>query len=70
MSLPVEALEAEALHLSTVEQVRPPDRIVASLGADKARNEALDQLSASRDTEIESGAVTPVSAPDVRSSRG
>ena len=65
MSLPIEALEAEILRLSTVERARLLDRIVASLGTDKARDEAWDQLAASRDAEIESGAATPVSGPDV-----
>jgi hypothetical protein len=65
MSLPIEALEAEVLRLSTVERARLLDRIVASLGADKARDEAWDQLAASRDAEIESGAATPVSGPEV-----
>jgi hypothetical protein len=65
MSLPIEVLEAEVLRLSTVERARLLDRIVASLGADKARDEAWDQLAASRDAEIESGAATPVSGPEV-----
>jgi hypothetical protein len=65
MSLPIEALEAEVLRLPTVERARLLDRIVASLGADKARDEAWDQLAASRDAEIENGAATPVSGPEV-----
>lgn len=65
MSLPIEALEAEVLRLPTVERARLLDRIVASLGADKARDEAWDQLAASRDAEIESGALAPVSGPEV-----
>ena len=65
MSLPIEALEAEVLRLPTVERARLLDRIVASLGADKARDEAWDQLAASRDAEIEKGAATPVSGPEV-----
>ena len=65
MSLPIEAFEAEILRLSTVERARLLDRIVASLGTDKARDEAWDQLAASRDAEIESGAATPASGPDV-----
>lgn len=64
MSLPIEVLEAEVLRLPTVERARLLDRIVASLGADKARDEAWDQLAAKRDAEIESGAATPVSGPD------
>jgi hypothetical protein len=65
MSLPIEALEAEVLRLPTVERARLLDRIVAGLGADKARDEAWDQLAASRDAEIESGAAKPVPGPEV-----
>ena len=65
MSLPIEALEAEVLRLPTVERARLLDRIVASLGPDKARDEAWDQLAASRDAEIESGAAKPVRGSEV-----
>jgi len=65
ISLPIEALEAEVLRLPTVERARLLDRIVASLDADKVRDEAWDQLAASRDAEIESGAAKPVSGPEV-----
>jgi hypothetical protein len=65
MSLPIEALEAEVLRLPTVERARLLDRIVESRGPDQARDEAWDQLAASRDAEIEKGAATPVSGPEV-----
>jgi len=61
MSLPIEALEAELLRLPSVERARLLDRVVASLDADTARDEAWDRLAAERDSEIESGASTPLS---------
>ena len=64
MSLPIEALEAELLRLPPVERARLLDRVVASLDADRARDEAWDQLAAARDAEIESGASVPVSGPE------
>lgn len=64
MSLPIEALEAELLRLPTVERARLLDRVVASLDADKARDEAWDRLAARRDAEIESGASAPVSGAE------
>ena len=64
MSLSIEILVAEVLRLPTVERARLLDRIVASLSADKARDEAWDQLAANRDTEIEKGAATTVSGPE------
>ena len=64
MSLPIEALEAEVLRLPPVERARLLDRVVASLDADKARDEAWDRLAAIRDAELESGASSPVSGPE------
>ena len=64
MSLPIEALEAELLRLPSVERARLLDRVVASLDADRARDEAWDRLAALRDAEIESGASAPVSGPE------
>jgi Putative addiction module component len=64
MSLPIEALEAELLRLPSVERARLLDRVVASLDADTARDEAWDKLAALRDAEIESGASVPVSGPE------
>ena len=64
MSLPIEALEAELLRLSAVERARLLDRVVASLDADKSRDEAWDSLAATRDAEIASGASIPVSGPE------
>ena len=64
MPLPIEALEAELLRLPSVERARLLDRVVASLDADTARDEAWDRLAAERDTEIESGASTPVNGKE------
>lgn len=64
MSLPIEALEAELLRLPSVERARLLDRVVASLDADAARDAAWDRLAAERDSEIESGASTPVSGQE------
>ena len=64
MSLSVEALEAELLRLPTADRVRLLDRVVASLDADKARDEAWDSLAARRDQEIESGKSVPVSGAE------
>ena len=64
MSLPIEALEAELLRLPSVDRARLLDRVVASLDADRARDEACDQLGAARDAEIESGASAPVPGPE------
>ena len=55
MSLPIDALEAAVLRLPTSERARLLDRLVASLDADKDRDEAWDRLAAARDAEIESG---------------
>jgi hypothetical protein len=64
MSLPIETLEAELLRLPAMERARLLDRVVASLDADKARDEAWDKLAALRDAEIESGTSIPVFGPE------
>ena len=64
MSIPIEVLEAEVLRLPQVERARLLDRVVASLDADKARDEAWERLAAERDAELESGASSPVSGPE------
>ena len=63
MSLPIEALEAEVLRLSRAERTRLLDRVVASLDADQASDEAWDRLAASRDAEIDSGQAVTVPGP-------
>jgi hypothetical protein len=64
VSIPIEVLEAEVLRLPRIERARLLDRVVASLDADKARDEAWDRLAAMRDAELESGASSPVSGPE------
>lgn len=64
MTLPIEALEAQLLSLPSFERARLLDRVVASLDADIARDAAWDRLAAERDTEIESGASTPVNGKE------
>jgi hypothetical protein len=65
MTLPVEALELELLRLPTSVRARLLDRVIASLGADEARDRAWDELAAQRDAEIERGESSPVSGPEV-----
>ena len=64
MSMPIEALEAELLRLPSVERARLLDLVVASLDADKARDDAWVRLAALRDAEIEGGLATPVPGPE------
>lgn len=52
MSITFEALEAEVLHLPTADRSRLLDRVIASLDADKARDDAWDAVAAHRDAEI------------------
>lgn len=61
----IEALAEEVLLLPTDARSRLLDHVVASLDADRARDEAWDALAARRDAEIESGAGTVVSGSEV-----
>ena len=63
MSRPIEALAEEVLHLPTDIRSKLLDRVVASLDADLARDQAWDELAARRDSEIESGTSVVVSGP-------
>ena len=65
MSRPVEALAKEVLQLPTEARSKLLDRVVASLDADRARDQASDALTARRDAELDSGASVAVSAPEV-----
>ncbi len=65
MSRPIEALAEEVLNLPTDARAKLLDRVVASLDADRKRDEAWDAIAASRDAEIESGAVTVISSREV-----
>ena len=66
---PIEALAEEVLHLPTEARSKLLDRVVASLDADRARDQAWDALAARRDAEIESGASVAVSGPCVLAAR-
>jgi hypothetical protein len=61
MPRPIEALAEEVLHLPTEARSKLLDRVVASLDADRSRDEAWDAVAARRDAEIESG--TSVAVP-------
>jgi len=61
MPTTLEALEAEVLRLSPADRARLLDRLIASLDADAARDQAWDRLAARRDAEIENGVEAPVS---------
>lgn len=65
MSRPIEALAEEVLQLSTEARSKLLDRVVASLDADRARDEAWDRLAARRDAEVESGQDTVVKGTEV-----
>jgi hypothetical protein len=65
MSRPIEALAEEVLQLPTEERSKLLDRVVASLDADRERDEAWDALAARRDAEIESGQEAAVPGRDV-----
>jgi len=65
MSRPVEALAEEVLQLPTEARTKLLDRVVASLDADRMRDEAWNALAARRDAEIESGKEVPVPVEDV-----
>lgn len=65
MSRPIEALADEVLKLPSDARAKLLDRVVASLDADRKRDDAWDALAAQRDAEIESGASTTVSGKEV-----
>ena len=65
MSRPLEALAEEVLQLPTEARSRLLDRVVASLDADRKRDEAWDALAVRRDAEIESGQNTLLPGPEV-----
>jgi hypothetical protein len=65
MSRPIEALAEEVLQLPADARSKLLDRVVASLDADRKRDEAWDALAAGRDAEIESGESAVVSGSDV-----
>ena len=65
MSRPIEALAEEVLQLPTEVRSRLLDRVVASLDADRARDQAWDAVAARRDAEIDSGSSASVLGPEV-----
>jgi hypothetical protein len=65
MSRPIEALAEEVLQLPADARSKLLDRVVASLDADRKRDEAWDALAAARDAEIESGETAVVSGSGV-----
>ncbi len=60
MTMPIEVLEAEVLGLASAERSRLLDRLIASLDADPAVEDAWMQEAKQRDEEIESGAVQAI----------
>jgi len=65
MPRPLEALAEEVLQLPAEARSKLLDRVVASLDADRRRDEAWDALAARRDAEIESGQDSVVPGPGV-----
>lgn len=65
MSRSLEALAEEVLQLPAEARSKLLDRVVASLDADRKRDEAWDALAARRDAEIESGQDSVVPGPEV-----
>ena len=64
MPRPLEALAKEVLKLPKDERSKLLDRVVASLDADRRRDQAWDALAARRDAEIESGQSAYVSGAE------
>lgn len=60
----VEAIEAEALQLPAPERARLVERLIASLDADPAIEEAWASEVERRNAEIERGAVTLIPGPE------
>lgn len=65
MQSTLETIEAEVLRLPAAERSRLLDRLIASLDADQAIEQAWDAEAARRDAEIESGASVPVDGKEV-----
>lgn len=64
MASTIEALEAEALQLSAPERARLVERLITSLDADPAIEEAWAAEVERRNAELESGAVALISGPE------
>jgi len=64
MSPILEAVEAAALQLAPAERAKLVERLIASLDADPAVEEAWAAEVERRNAEIESGAATPLPGPE------
>jgi putative addiction module component (TIGR02574 family) len=64
MSVSVEALEAEALHLPPAERARLIERLIASLDVDPEIEEAWAAEVERRQAQIDSGEVSLLSGPE------
>lgn len=65
MSMNLEVLEAEALHLPPAERARLVERLIASLDADPEVEEAWAAEVERRQAQIDSGEVSLLSGPEV-----
>jgi hypothetical protein len=65
MNIPLETLEVAVLRLSPTERARLLDRVVASLGADSARDAAWDGVAAQREAALASGTATEAPLDEV-----
>lgn len=65
MSITVEALEAEALHLSPSERARLVERLIASLDVSPEVEEVWAEEVERRQAEIESGTVSLLPGPGI-----
>ncbi len=65
MSMNVEALEAEALHLPPGERARLVERLIASLDADPEVEKAWAAEVKRRQAQVDSGEVALLSGPEV-----
>lgn len=64
MPAELEAIEAQVLNLPAADRARLLDRLILSLDADAARDQAWDELAARRDSEIESGQIAEIDGPE------
>ena len=65
MSVQLEMLQAQMLSLPVHERVRLLDRLIESLDADQATEEAWDAIANQREQELDSGQASSVSVEDV-----
>jgi putative addiction module component (TIGR02574 family) len=65
MSMNLEALEAEALHLAPGERAQLVERLIASLDADPGVEEAWAAEVERRQAQIDNGEVSMLSGPEI-----